>query len=240
MGNNPDPIWAIVPASGVGTRMQSELPKQYLSFQDKSIIAHCLDRLLSYPEIEGAVVVLQNDDPHWENLNYASNKPVLTAHGGVERHHSVYNGLLVLQDRCGSDVMALVHDAIRPLVTHVDLGNVVEAARAHEAGAILAAPVSDTLKLQGDTMGIIKTVSRDRLWRAFTPQVFPLPMLLRALNVVIDGNLEITDDASAIELLGYLPTLVTGDPTNIKITNPSDLNLAELIWLNQRDQQHNE
>jgi len=240
MGNNPDPIWAIVPASGVGTRMQSALPKQYLSFQNKSIIEHCLDRLLSYPGIEGAVVVLQKDDPHWEKLNYASDKPVLTTPGGVERHHSVSNGLLVLQDRCGSEVLALVHDAIRPLVTHLDLNNVIKAARAHEAGAILAIPVSDTLKLQSDTMGIIKTVSRDRLWRAFTPQVFPLPLLLRALNVVIDSNLEITDDASAIELLGYLPTLVTGDPANIKITNPNDLNLAELIWLNQRDQQHNE
>jgi 2-C-methyl-D-erythritol 4-phosphate cytidylyltransferase len=236
MGNNPDPIWAIVPASGMGARMLGGLPKQYLAFQGKSIIAHCLDRLLSYPEIEGVVVVLRNEDPHWEKLGYTSEKPVLTTAGGIERHHSVYKGLLVLQDRCGSEVLALVHDAIRPLVTHVDLGNVVKAARAHEAGAILATPVSDTLKLQGDTMGIIKTVSRDRLWRAFTPQVFPLQMLLQALNVVIDGNLEITDDASAIELLGYLPMLVTGDPTNIKITNPSDLNLAELIWLNQRDQ----
>jgi len=236
MGNNSDPVWAIVPATGVGTRMQSALPKQYLSFQGKSIIAHCLDRLLSYPAIEGAVVVLQDEDPHWEKLGYTSNKPVLAASGGVERYHSVYNGLLVLQDRCGSDVLALVHDAIRPLVTHIDLDNVIKAARAHEAGAILAAPISDTLKLQGDTLGIIKTVSRDRLWRAFTPQVFPLPMLLRALNVAIDGNLEITDDASAIELLGYLPRLVTGDLTNIKITNPSDLSLAEQIWLNQRDQ----
>lgn len=236
MGNNPTPVWAIVPASGVGARMQSALPKQYLSFQGKSIIAHCLDRLLSYPEIDGAVVVLQNGDPLWEKLDYASSKPVLTAFGGVERYHSVYNGLLVLQDRYGDEVLALVHDAIRPLVTHIDLGNVIKAARAHEAGAILAAPVSDTLKLQGDTLGIIKTVSRYRLWRAFTPQVFSLPILLRALNVVINDNLEITDDASAIELLGYLPTLVTGDPTNIKITSPSDLSLAELIWLNQRDQ----
>ncbi len=240
MDNNLDPIWAIVPASGVGRRMQSELPKQYLSFQGKTIIEHCLDRLLSHPGIKGAVVVLQNDDSHWEELGYTSEKPVLTTAGGVERHHSVYHGLLVLQDRCGSEVLALVHDAIRPLVTHLDLDNVIKAARAHEAGAILAAPVSDTLKLQGGTMEITKTVSRDQLWRAFTPQIFPLPMLLRSLKVAIDDNLEITDDASAIELQGYSPTLVSGDPTNLKITNPSDLNLAELIWLNQRDQQYDE
>ena len=184
--------------------------------------------------------MLQNDDLHWQELGYTSEKPVLTTAGGVERHHSVYNGLLVLQDRCGSEVLALVHDAIRPLITHLDLDNVIKAARVHEAGALLAAPVSDTLKLQGDTMGIIKTVPRDRLWRAFTPQIFPLPMLLRSLKVAIDDNLEITDDASAIELQGFSPRLVSGDPSNIKITNPSDLNLAELIWLNQRDQQYDE
>ena len=240
MDSNLDPIWAIVPASGVGRRMQSELPKQYLSFQGKTVIAHCLDRLLSHPGIEGAVVVLQNEDSHWEELGYTSEKPVLTAAGGVERHHSVYNGLLVLQDRCGSEVLALAHDAIRPLVTHLDLDKVIKAARAHEAGAILAAPVSDTLKLRGDKMDITRTVSRDQLWRAFTPQIFTLPMLLRSLKVVIDDNLEISDDASAIELQGFSPRLVSGDPSNIKITNPSDLNLAELIWLNQRDQQYDE
>ena len=89
-------------------------------------------------------------------------------------------------------------------------------------------------------MDITRTVSRDQLWRAFTPQIFPLPMLLRSLKVVIDDNLEISDDASAIELQGFSPRLVSGDPSNIKITNPSDLNLAELIWLNQRDQQYDE
>ena len=240
MDNNLNPIWAIVPASGLGRRMQSELPKQYVSVQGNYVIECCIDRLHSHPGIESAVVVLQNDESNWEELGYPLEKPVLKTTSAVERNHSVYNGLLVLQDRYASEVLALVHDAIRPLVTHLDLDNVIKAARAHEAGAILAAPVSDTLKLQGGTMEITKTVSRDQLWRAFTPQIFPLPMLLRSLKVVIDDNLEISDDASAIELQGFSPRLVSGDPSNIKITNPSDLNLAELIWLNQRDQQYDE
>ena len=237
---NKAPVWAIVPASGTGQRMQCDLPKQYLSFQGKTIIEHCLDRLLSHPGIEGVVVVLQDDDSNWRELAYSSTKPVFTATGGAERHHSVYNGLLSLQEQCGSDILALVHDAVRPLVTPIDLDHIIEAARQHEAGAILAAPVSDTLKLQGDKMEISSTVSRDGLWRAFTPQIFKLPMLLQALKAVIDECLEITDDASAIEKQGYSPVLVLGDHANIKITRPDDLNLAEQIWLNQRDQQYDE
>ena len=237
---NNAPVWAIVPAAGTGQRMQSEQPKQYLSFHGKTIIEHCLDRLLSHAAIDGVVVVIQDGDENWRELAYRSNKPVFTAAGGAERHHSVYNGLLRLREQCGSDVLALVHDVVRPLVTHIDLNHIIKAARENEAGAILAVPISDTLKSQGDDMKITSTVSRDKLWRAFTPQIFQLPMLLQALKVVIDDDLIITDDASAIEKQGYSPVLVSGDLTNIKITRPSDLSLAALIWLNQRDQQNDE
>ena len=100
---NKLPVWAIVPASGSGQRMQGDLPKQYLSFQGKTIVEHCLDRLLSHPVIQGVILVLQEDDANWDELAYESTKPVLTATGGVERHHSVYNGLLALQEHCGQN-----------------------------------------------------------------------------------------------------------------------------------------
>ena len=239
MGNKV-PVWAVVPAAGTGTRMQCDIPKQYLSFQGKTLIEHSLDRLLSHPEIDGAVVVLREDDTNWEALAYLAEKTVFTTVGGKERHDSVYSGLTTLQYRFGNDAIALVHDAVRPLVSHRDLSNVIDAARGHSAGAILAAPVIDTLKRQGDKMEIMETLSRDGLWRALTPQVFHLQTLLNALKQVIDNSLAITDDAQAVELSGHTPLLVPGKASNLKITSPADLALAERIWLDQRDQQDDE
>ena len=234
------PVWAIIPAAGTGQRMQSETPKQYLTFQGKTVIEHCLDRLLSHPEIDGAVVVLRDDDEYWEMIAYAAEKPLFTTTGGRQRHDSVYSGLTTLQYRFGNDAIALVHDAVRPLVNHRDLSNVIAAARQHTAGAILAAPVTDTLKRQGTSMEISATLSRDGLWRALTPQVFHLQPLLNALKQVIDKNLSITDDAEAVELMGHAPRLVAGEADNFKITSPGDLSLAEKIWLNQRNQHDDE
>jgi 2-C-methyl-D-erythritol 4-phosphate cytidylyltransferase len=233
-------VWAIIPAAGIGSRMQSETAKQYLRFQGKTVIEHCLDRLLSHPQIDGAIVVLREDDRTWDELGYNSGKPVFTTNGGRERQHSVYSGLTTLQYRLGNDAIALVHDAVRPLVSHQDLSAVIDSARQHAAGAILAARVTDTLKLQTDDMEIASTLSRDLLWRALTPQVFHLQALLNALKQVIDQNLEITDDAQAIELMGHAPALVAGSADNFKITTRGDLALAEMVWLHQRDQQDNE
>jgi len=233
-------VWAVIPAAGIGSRMHSDTAKQYLRFQGKTIIEHCLDRLLSHPQIDGAIVVLREDDRLWDKLGYNSGKPVFIADGGLERHHSVYSGLTALQYRLGNDAIALVHDAVRPLVNHLDLSAVIDAARQHAAGAILASRVTDTLKLQADTMEIANTLSREHLWRALTPQVFHLQALLNALKKVIDQNLVITDDAQAIELMGHAPALVAGSTDNFKITTREDLALAEMVWLNQRDQQDNE
>jgi 2-C-methyl-D-erythritol 4-phosphate cytidylyltransferase len=227
------PVWAIIPASGIGNRMQSDTVKQYLSFQGKTVIEHCLDRLLSHAQIDAAIIVLNEKDTSWADLDYNSEKPVFTAVGGSQRQDSVYSGLLAMRDNCGEEALALVHDVVRPLVTHDDLSKVIAAARGHSIGAILATPVADTLKLENDDMGIARSVSRDHLWRAFTPQVFHLKALLLSLEAAIQQNISLTDDASALEMQGYSPALVAGDSSNIKITNPGDLGLAELIWLNQ-------
>lgn len=232
-------VWAVIPAAGTGSRMQSHTAKQYLRFQGRTILEHCLDRLLSHQHIDGAIVVTAKNDGHWGLLGYHSEKPVFTTSGGQERYHSVYNGLIELQGRVGNDVIALVHDAVRPLVNHPDLSTVIDAARQHNAGAILASRVTDTLKLQADNMEVESTLSRERLWRALTPQAFHLQVLLNALKNVIDGQLTITDDAEAIEIAGYTPALITGSADNFKITAPGDLALAEMVWLNQRNQQDN-
>lgn len=232
------PVWAVIPAAGSGRRMHSDMPKQYLSFQGKTIIEHCLDRLLSHPEVAGAILILRAHDSIWNDIGYHSAKPIFTTDGGQERHHSVYSGLTTLQYRCGNDAIALVHDSVRPLVTHRDLDAVIHAARQNTAGAILAVPLADTLKQQNDALEIAQTIPREGLWRAMTPQAFHLQPLLNALKRVIDEGLEVTDDAQAIEMMGFFPALVAGGAENFKITTPDDLRLAEQVWLNQRDQQH--
>ena len=229
------PVWAVIPAAGIGRRMHSDTPKQYLRFQGKTILEHCLDRLLSHAGIDGAILVLDENDQQWEALDYQAAKPLFTTEGGDERQHSVYSGLTTLQYRQGNDAIVAVHDAVRPLVRHADLDRVIEAARGHEAGAILATPVSDTLKHEGEQQVISATLSRERLWRAMTPQVFHLQPLLNALKSAIDEAREVTDDAAAIEAAGYAPILVEGSTDNLKITRPDDLVLAEQIWLNQQD-----
>ncbi len=235
--SDESPVWAVIPAAGSGSRMQGDRPKQYLGFQGKTVLEHCLDRLLSHAAIAGAVISLSADDEYWQDLDYPAEKPIFLTDGGRERQHSVYSGLTTLQYRCGNDVIALVHDAARPLVSHSDLDRVIAVARKHAAGAILAAPLHDTIKQQNERQEISRTVSRQGLWRALTPQVFHLPVLLNALKKVNDADQAVTDDAQAAELAGYSPALVEGSVENIKITNPGDLMLAERIWLNQRDQQ---
>jgi 2-C-methyl-D-erythritol 4-phosphate cytidylyltransferase len=233
--NNTLPVWAIIPASGTGQRMQSELPKQYLPLVDKTIIEHTLDRLLSHPQIAGAVVVLSTTDKYWTNLNYQthSTKPLIIAQGGVFRHQSVFNGLEKLCADINQNCYALVHDAVRPLVTINDLNRLIEAARQHSAGALLGAPIFDTIKQLNVDGNINQTMSRTGLWRAFTPQVFKADLLMDALKFVIENKLEITDDASAVEAIGQSPKLVLGSAENIKITLPEDLVLARLIWARQ-------
>jgi 2-C-methyl-D-erythritol 4-phosphate cytidylyltransferase len=125
-------------------------------------------------------------------------------------------------------------------VSHDELDRVIEAARLSTAGAILATPVTDTLKKQNERMGIDSTLPREGLWRALTPQVFYLAPLLNALKRVIDEGLVVTDDAQALEMNGYTPALVEGSTDNFKITAPGDLQLAEQIWLNQGNQQDDE
>lgn len=234
------PVWAVIPAAGIGTRMGAEKPKQYLAFQGKTIIEHCLDRLLSHPLVCGAVLVLSEADRHWEKLNYAAAKPLFIAAGGAERQDSVLSGLELLQYRQGNDAIVLVHDAVRPLVRHDDLDRLIDAARTHEAGALLAVPIADTIKIEGDRRSVSSTLPRDQLWRAQTPQAFHLQPLLNALRRMIEHKRTATDESAAIEEAGYQPLLVEGSADNLKITLPADLALAEQIWLHQRNQNDNE
>lgn len=229
MTKNQVDFWAVIPATGKGQRMRANRPKQYLPLGSKTILEHTLDNLLSHPQISGAVLVLNKDDAYWNQLDYQHEKPILLCAGGEQRFHSVLNGLQTLSDKISRNIVALIHDAVRPFVMHTDIDRLMMASVCDDDGAILAVPVTDTLKVADHNLRIQNTHPREQLWRAFTPQAFKLDIILRALELVIAKGLPVTDDASAMELAGYHPKLIAGDSRNIKITRPEDLQLAELL-----------
>ena len=215
--------WAVVPAAGVGSRFGAALPKQYMQVDGEALVAHALRALLSHPAVEGVVVALAEGDAHWPGWNELQGKPVVTCIGGESRADSVLAGLAALPASVRADDFVLVHDAARPNLSQADLQQLLERGRADPVGAILAAPVRDTLKLAGDDGGIDATQPRERLWRALTPQLFRRLQLSRALQAAHDAGVAITDEAMAMERQGHRPLLVEGSEANLKVTTMADL-----------------
>lgn len=226
-------VWAVLPAAGRGTRFGSELPKQYLQVAGHTVLAHSLAALFAHDAVEGAIVALSANDTDWPGWESFLGKPVRTCTGGATRAESVLAGLNALRDSVRGDDFVLVHDAARPNLSLADLSALLERGRADPVGAILAAPVRDTLKRAGDDGGIDGTESRARLWRAFTPQLFRRLHLTRALEQAAQAGIEVTDEAMAMERQGLRPLLIEGSETNFKITTPADLARFEFELLRQ-------
>lgn len=228
MTNNSD-IVAIVPAAGIGCRMESQLPKQYLKIGVMTILEHTLQKLLTHSKISEVVVVINKEDKLFSTLDVASK--VKLTYGGETRADSVLAGLnLVAENK-----WALVHDAARPCVTHQDITKLINRVLQEDKGGILAMPLSDTIK-QADTNNpdtINHSVDRTYLWGAATPQLFNAGELKACLNRALNNHVAITDEASAIEYCGGHPLLVECRRDNIKITCPEDLNLATYYLTNQ-------
>lgn len=216
-------VWAVVPAAGRGTRFGGATPKQYLQAGGRPLLAHALEALLAHPAVAGAMVALGADDALWPGWTELAGKPVLTCLGASSRAGSVLAALQALPESVKADDFVLVHDAARPNLALADLDRLLEAGRGDPVGAILAAPVRDTLKRAGDDGGIDGTEPRERLWRALTPQLFRRMQLSRALEQAAAAGVEVTDDAMAMELLGLRPLLVEGAEDNFKVTTPADL-----------------
>ena len=215
--------WAVVPAAGRGTRFGGDVPKQYLEVAGEPLLAHSLRALLAHPAVEGAVVVLAADDTLWPGWNTFADKPIVACIGGDARADSVLAGLSALPDSVRADDFVLVHDAARPNLGLGDLDQLLERGRNDPVGAILAAPVRDTLKRAGDDGGIDGTQPRERLWRALTPQLFRRLQLTRALEAARRDGLMVTDESMAMEQQGSRPLLVEGSDDNFKVTTPADL-----------------
>lgn len=225
--------WALMPAAGSGRRFGGGLPKQYLSAAGKPLIAHALDALLAHPGVDGAVVALAADDPHWPGWATRHGKPVIACVGGLERADSVLAALRALPEGVAEDALLLVHDAARPNLRAGDIDRLIDAAAASADGAILAAPVRDTLKRADADARIDATEPRERLWRALTPQAFRRDLLRRALEAAQAAGVAVTDEAMAVERMGLHPALVEGREDNLKVTTPADLALVEFLLTRQ-------
>ena len=230
----PSDVWAVVPAAGIGRRFAGDRPKQYVALGARPVIAHVIARLAAVRGVAGIVAAVAPADPWWNETAEGFAVSVATVAGGAERRDSVLNALDYLSGMAADGDLVMVHDAVRPCVEVQDIERVVAAARSEPDGAILAAPVCDTLKRAGPEGSIAGTVERSRLWRAFTPQVFPLGRLRAALRAAIESDLDVTDEAQAMERIGARPVLVEGSAGNIKITCSEDLALA-LAWLEAQE-----
>lgn len=230
--NSPSPaFWAVIPAAGIGARMAADRPKQYLQLGGQSILEHSLGCFLDHPGLKGLVVCLATDDPYWPSLHLAGDSRIERVDGGAERSGSVLNALLHLH-ALGADEQdwVLVHDAARPNLSRNDLDKLLEELADDPVGGLLAVPARDTLKRVDRNGRVAETVDRSSIWQAYTPQMFRLGALHRALadSLVADAN--ITDEASAMEWAGQAPRLIEGRSDNIKVTRPEDLEWLRLRW----------
>ncbi|HQV25699.1 MAG TPA: 2-C-methyl-D-erythritol 4-phosphate cytidylyltransferase [Acinetobacter sp.] len=221
-------LWAVVPAAGSGNRFSKTELKQYQSIQDHTVLEHTVNRLNSL-DLAGCVLAIGQDDNVARTLSFQNQDKLHFCRGGVERVDSVLNALIYLSDIADDDDWVLVHDAARPCVTLDCLYQLVQTAQETNQSAILAIPVRDTLKQVAQQNQIEKTVSRELLWQAQTPQIAQLKTLKDTLEHALADQIIITDEASALEYVNEPVQVVLGRSDNIKITYTDDLDLARLI-----------
>lgn len=220
-------IWFVIPAAGASSRFGGSVPKPYLRIAGRSLLEHALRALLRCPGLAGGIVVTAAGDRRWSRLPGSIRRRVMTTTGGATRARSVLLGLGALSAAAPED-WVLVHDAARPCLPAGDLTALVAACRRDEVGGLLALPIAETVKLADGEGRSGRSVPRDGLWRAQTPQMFRHGALSRALSRALEEGIEPTDEAVVIERLGLRPLLVEGSPLNIKVTKPADLALASM------------
>ena len=227
-------FWAVIPAAGVGARMAADRPKQYLQLGGRTILEHSLGCFLDHPSLKGLVVSLAVDDPYWPSLACAGDPRIQRADGGSQRSGSVLNALLQLNALGASDDdWVLVHDAARPNLSREDLDTLLAELAHDPVGGLLAVPARDTLKRVDKHGRVVESIDRSLIWQAYTPQMFRLGALHRALADSLVADAVITDEASAMEWSGQAPRLVEGRADNIKVTRPEDLEWLRLRWVNR-------
>lgn len=213
---------AIIVCSGVGKRMGANLPKQFIQIKNKPIVCYTIDKFENCEKIDEIIIVTNNDYIQFfkediiKKYNYKKIKYVIS--GGKERLNSVYNGLNCIKDK---NSIVLIHDGVRPFVENNDILNIIENTKKYDA-CILGVKAKDTIKICNNGF-IQQTPNRDDVYLAQTPQAFKFDLIKKAYDYAINNNIFITDDASAVECIGYSVKIVEGSYKNIKITTSEDL-----------------
>ncbi len=215
--------YAIIVAGGSGSRMKSDLPKQFLQINNKPILMHTMEKF-AIDNIEIILVLNVDFHEYWLKLcrEYDFSIPHLLVNGGNNRFESVKNGL----SKITSKSIIAIHDAVRPLISSDKIRFAFE--KAEELGnAVLSVVSRDSVRrIQGDTSSII---NRDEIHLIQTPQIFQSELLHKAYKERFRN--EFTDDASVVERIGVKINLIEGEYTNIKITYPEDLKIATTLLL---------
>lgn len=231
---------ALLPTAGSGLRLGGELPKQFQELAGKPMLCYALEAFLSTPQIESIWIGVSPgfiDNPILHAITKDSNRIQFLPTGGPTRQETVRNTLsAMLKAGISEEDWILVHDAARPGITLALIEKLIQSVHSKNTGGILAVPLADTLK-QADLDSVIagniphseRTIPRDHLWQAQTPQMFGLKRLYDALESAMRLEADITDEASAMELAGVKPLLIEGAARNFKVTHPADWELMDLI-----------
>ena len=224
---NKDKYFLVVPASGIGQRMNSTIPKQYIILENGlTILDQCLNTILSNELISGFIVALDKKDSYFKSSNFAKDPKLISiATGGKERFNSVLNALNALDQNAKPNDWVLVHDAVRPCIRKEDINKLIEEVADDKVGGILANRIVDTVK-QKNNGGLVSTIDRQKLYIAQTPQMFRYAILKDSIEKAIKKNMHITDESEALECQNYSIRIVEGSSSNIKITTQEDIHLA--------------
>ncbi len=219
---------AIIVAAGSGTRMKSSVPKPFLTLDNNTILYHTIQRFLPVADISEIIIVTSSQLLASEYLRVSIPKsapiPIRTIAGGKRRQDSVFNGLQTVNP---DSTIVCIHDGVRPFIDPGTIARTIELCDQYD-GAIVAVPSTNTLKEIQDQR-IVKTIDRDIIWQAQTPQTFRKDILINAYKQAFRAKVTGTDDASFVEQIGGRIAIVAGGPQNIKITSQHDLLIAQLL-----------
>lgn len=230
-------ITAIIPAAGIGQRMKSNCPKQYLTIGNSSVLEYSIQYLLSHQDIKKIIIVLNQNDNYFSMSKLSKNNNIMITTGGQTRAESILEGLKLVKKESN---WILIHDAVRPCLNLNDLSRLILSLKNNKIGSILATQAKDTMKVTksiNNKTVIVKTIPRKNLWHALTPQIFHHNLLKKCLQNVINIKtaINITDESLVLEYYRYYPEVVVGSSSNIKITTPEDLEFAK-FYLKTKNQ----
>jgi len=220
-------MYVIIVAAGSGQRFASDTPKQFLEIAGKLAIQHSIDAFDRVDSIEGIILVMPKNQELWQDIELTANKPLMYTTGGSTRVESVLLGLQIIEPLVDDISWVLVHDAARICITVGDITKLIEQCNKKNQGGLLVKPINDTIKFSTDGRNVLKTINRNQLYAALTPQMFPFKQLVEILEQA--DSKKVTDEASAFEQAGIMPLMIKGRSDNIKLTYAEDLLMAEYI-----------